>query len=107
MPEAMGVYAAQLIDIQCVRGSWSELSEMADLMAAAAAENPGLPVLRPGLAVHVLRSGRDDDAHSVIDDDIEDGFASSHTTDTLMLSMGSSVKYALHLGQRRGCGPAL
>ena len=57
VPEAMAVFGSQLKDIYRVRGQWTELAGMAELMAAAAAENPGLPVLRAGPGPDVLRPG--------------------------------------------------
>ena len=56
VPEAMGTYAVQLMDIQRIRGNWSELAEMADLMAAFAAENPGIARPAGGVGGDVLRS---------------------------------------------------
>jgi tetratricopeptide (TPR) repeat protein len=102
VPEAMTVYAAQLIDIQRVRGSWSELSEMADLMAAAAADNPGLPVLRAALARTYCDLGRDDDARSVIDDDIAVGFAQFPYDVTWMSGMAVLCDICAHLGRADG-----
>jgi tetratricopeptide (TPR) repeat protein len=102
VPEAMATYAAQLMDIQGVLGSWSELSEMSDLMAAAAAENPGLPILRARLARTYCDLGRDDDAHSVIDDDIADGFAQFPYDVTWMSSMTFLCELCAHLGQEDG-----
>jgi class 3 adenylate cyclase/tetratricopeptide (TPR) repeat protein len=102
VPEAMATYAAQLIEIQGVRGSWSELSEMSDLMAAAAAENPGLPILRAVLARTYCDLGRDDEAHSVIDDDIADGFVRFPYDVTWMSSMTFLCEICAHLGREDG-----
>ncbi len=102
VPEGMAVYAAQLIEIQRVRGGWSELSEMADLMAAAAAENPGLPVLRAALARTYCDLGRDDEAHSVIDEDIADGFAQFPYDVTWMPGMAVLCEICAHLGRADG-----
>jgi hypothetical protein len=102
VPEAMATYAAQLTAIQRVRGGWSELSEMAELMAAAAAENPGLPVLRAGLARTYCDLGRDDEAHSVIDGDIEDGFTRFPFDGTWVPSMASLCEICAHLGRADG-----
>ena len=105
VPEAMGVYASQLMDIHRIRGNWSELTEIADLMAAFAAENPGMPVLRAGLAATYCDLGRDDDARTVINDDIDDGFAAFPDDYTLILALGSLSEICFHL--RRVDGAAL
>ena len=105
VPEAIYTYAAQLIDVQCLRARWSELGEMADLMAAAAAENPGEPALRAALAVTYCDLGRLDDARAVIGDDIDDGFAAFPDNLTLMLSLASLAEICVHL--RRIDGAAL
>ena len=102
VPEAMGVYAAQLIDVQSLRGNLSELTEMAELMAAFATENPGLPALRAGLAVTYCDLGRDDDARAVIRDDIDDGFSRFPDDYTLMLSLGSLSEICVHLRSVEG-----
>ncbi len=102
VPEAMATYAAQLMAIQRVRGSGSELSEMAELMAAAAAENPGLPALRTSLARTYCDLGRDDEAHSVIDDDIADGFVRFPYDVTWMPSMAALCEICAHLGRADG-----
>jgi class 3 adenylate cyclase/tetratricopeptide (TPR) repeat protein/DNA polymerase III delta prime subunit len=102
VPEAMTAYAAQLMDIQRVRGSWPELSEMADLMAAVAAENPGLPVLRAALARTYCDLGRDDEARSVIADDIADGFAQFPYDATWMSGIAILCGICAHLGSADG-----
>ena len=97
VPEAMGTYAVQLMDIQRIRGNWSELAEMAVLMAAFAAENPGMPTLRAGLSATYCDLGRDDDAHAVIDDDINDGFAAFPDDYMIVLSLGTLAEICFHL----------
>jgi tetratricopeptide (TPR) repeat protein len=97
VPEAMGTYAGQLMDVQRSRGNWSELAKMAELMAAYAAENPGMPTLRAGLAATYCDLGRDDDARTVIDDDINDGFAAFPDDHTIMLSLGALAEICFHL----------
>ena len=56
VPEAMATYGAQLMAIQRVAGKWSDLNDMAELIAAAASQNPGLPVLRTTLAERIAIS---------------------------------------------------
>ena len=102
VPEAMATYAGQLIDLQHAGGNWSELNEMADLMAAAAAENPGLPALRAALAGSYCDLDRDDDARAVISDDIDDGFARFPDDVTLMLSLASLSEICVHLRSVKG-----
>jgi tetratricopeptide (TPR) repeat protein len=102
VPEAMFTYGAQLIAVQHDRGNWSELSEIAELMAAAAADNPGLPALRAGLAETYCDLGRDDDARAVISDDIDDGFARFPDDANLMLSLGSLSEICVHLRSVEG-----
>ena len=102
VPEAMATYAAQLIAIQRVAGRWSDLSDMAELIAAATSENPGLPVLRTTLARTYCDLGRDDEAHSVIDADIADGFARFPYDTTWMPAMAGLCEICAHLGRADG-----
>jgi len=97
VPEAMGTYAVQLMDIQRIRGNWSELAEMAVLMAAFAAENPGMPTLRAGLSATYCDLGRDDDARALIDDDINDGFAAFPDDYMVVMSLGTLAEICFHL----------
>ena len=94
VPEAMSTYAVQLMDIHRIRGNWSELSEMAELMAAYAAENPGLPALRAGLAATYCDLGRNDDARAIINDDLDDGFAAFPDDHLILLSLGAYQRSA-------------
>ena len=75
MPEAISAYGAQLLAIYRVQGEWTGLAGMAELIAAAASDNPGLPVLRTTLARSYCDLGRDEAAMAVIEDDISNGFA--------------------------------
>jgi tetratricopeptide (TPR) repeat protein len=74
VPEAMGVYATQLIDIQRIEGRWDDLADAAELMAAHLSETPGLPIVRATLARVYCDLNRDDEARGVIEDDFADGF---------------------------------
>ena len=97
VPEAMEVYASQLIDLHRDRGNRSELSEISDLLAAIAAENPGLPTLRSALANISCELGRDNDARAVIGDDIDDGFARFPDDLTLFFSLRNLAEICVHL----------
>jgi class 3 adenylate cyclase len=105
VPEAMQVYAAQLIDVLRARGSWSEVSEISELIAAVVAENPGLPAVRAGLANIYCELGREDDARTVINDDIDDGFTRFPDDHTLFFVLGDLAEICVHL--RRIDGAAL
>jgi hypothetical protein len=85
VPEGMAVFGSQLKDIYRFSGEWTELAGMAELMAAAAAQNPGLPTLRAGLSRTFCDLGRSDDAEALIDDDIANGFA-AFTRDNAWIS---------------------
>jgi class 3 adenylate cyclase len=106
VPEAMHCYASQLIDVYRALGSWSELSEISDLLAAVADENPGMPAIRAGLANIYCELGREDDARAVIGDDIDDGFAGFPDDPlTLFFTLGDLAEICAHL--RRVDGAAL
>jgi class 3 adenylate cyclase/tetratricopeptide (TPR) repeat protein len=98
VPEAMAAYAAQLIDIRRVQGRWDELSQMGELMAAAAAESPGLPVLRAALARVYCDLHLDDEARVVIGDDFADGFVQFGDDNTWLASMTVLTEICVHLG---------
>jgi class 3 adenylate cyclase/tetratricopeptide (TPR) repeat protein len=102
VPEAMAAYGAQLMAIQRVAGKWSDLNDMAELIAAAASQNPGLPVLRTTLARTYCDLGRDDQAHSVIDADIEDGFAQFRPDANWMPAMTTLCEICAHLRRTDG-----
>jgi tetratricopeptide (TPR) repeat protein len=74
VPEAISAYGAQLLAVYRVQGEWTALAGMAELIAAAASDNPGLPVLRTTLARSYCDLGQDDAAMAVIDDDISNDF---------------------------------
>jgi len=71
-PEAFSVYGAQLLSIRRVQG---RLAEVVDLIAQAAQDNPGLPVLRAALARILCELDRHDEARAIIHDDFADGLA--------------------------------
>jgi class 3 adenylate cyclase/tetratricopeptide (TPR) repeat protein len=75
VPEAISAYGAQLLAVYRIQGERTALAGMAELIAAAAADNPGLPVLRTTLARSYCDLGRDEAARAVIDEDISNGFA--------------------------------
>jgi hypothetical protein len=102
VPEATATYGAQLMAVQRVAGKWSDLSVMAELIAAAAAQNPGLPVLRTTLARTYCDLGRDEEALSVIADDIANDFAEFRYDVTWMSSMTTLCEICGHLGRSDG-----
>ena len=71
-PEAFSVYGAQLLSIRRVQG---RVAEVVDLIAQAAEDNPGLPILRAALARILCEMDRTDEALAVINDDLADGLA--------------------------------
>ena len=93
----MAVYASQLIDIQRIQGRWDELTEMGELMAAVASENPGLPILRVALAWAYCDLNRDEEARLVIDDDFADGFDRFPYDLTWLQSMVGLSEICVHL----------
>ena len=102
VPEAMSAYGAQLLAVYRVRGDWSALAAMADLIAAAASANPGLPVLRTTLARSYCDLGRDEEAKATIDHDISNGFALFPYDLTWMSSMTTLSEICIHLGRTDG-----
>jgi len=69
-PEAFSVYGAQLLSIRRVQG---RVAEVVDLIAQAADDNPGLPILRAALARILCEVDRNDEALAVINSDLADG----------------------------------
>jgi class 3 adenylate cyclase/tetratricopeptide (TPR) repeat protein len=102
VPEAMATYAGQLIQIRRVQGRWDQLAEIGELMAAAASENPGLPVLRAALARVYCDLHRHDEARSVIQKDFADGFAQYAYGHTWLASMTVLAEICVHLGHTDG-----
>jgi tetratricopeptide (TPR) repeat protein len=102
VPEAMSAYGAQLLAIYRIQGEWTALDEMAELIAAAAADNPGLPVLRTTLARSYCDLGRDAAAMAVIDDDISNGFAQFPYDAAWISSMTTLSEICVYLGRPDG-----
>jgi class 3 adenylate cyclase len=90
VPEAMAVFGSQLKDIYRIRGDWTELAGIAELMAAAAAQNPGLPVLRAALARTFCDLGHGSDASALVDEDISNGFA-DYSYDSAWMSAATAL----------------
>jgi class 3 adenylate cyclase len=105
VPEAMAAYGAELIEVHRARGDRPALTEMTELMAAAASENPGLPILRAALARSYCDLDRDEEALAVIEDDIGSGFALYPYDTTWFPSMTVLAEICVHL--RRADGAAL
>jgi tetratricopeptide (TPR) repeat protein len=102
VPEAMPTYGAQLIDLLRIQGHSDELAEMAELMAAAVPENPGLPVLRAALARTYCDLGRDDEAREVIENDLADGFAQFPYDMAWLPAMTALSEICVHLTHADG-----
>jgi hypothetical protein len=102
VPEAMSAYAAQVLAVYRVQGEWTALAEMVELIAAAAADNPGLPVLRTTLARSYCDLGRDDAARTVIDDDVSNGFVKFPYDAAWIGSMTTLAEICVHLGRTDG-----
>jgi tetratricopeptide (TPR) repeat protein len=75
---------------------------MAELLAAAAAQNPGLPVLRAALARLYCDLGRDAEAVDLIQEDIADGFAQFPQDPTWLSGMATLCELCTHLGRSDG-----
>jgi hypothetical protein len=102
VPEAMAAYASQLLEIHRTRGEWTELAGIAQLMADAAAQNPGLPILRAAVARTYCDLARDDEAQAVIGNDISNGFADFPEDGAWMPSMTVLSEICIHLGRADG-----
>jgi tetratricopeptide (TPR) repeat protein len=102
VPEAMSAYGAQLLAVYRVQGEWTALAGMAELIAAAASDNPGLPVLRTTLARSYCDLGRDDAARAVIDDDISNGFVMFPYDTAWIGSMTTLSEICVYLGRTDG-----
>jgi class 3 adenylate cyclase len=96
VPEATAVLGAQLIQIYGQSGRSDDLSTMAELMAAAADENPGLPILRAGLALTYCDLGRDEEALGIIEGDFNDGFRRFPHDTTWAASLGVLAEVCVH-----------
>ena len=102
VPEAMSTYGAQLLAVYRIRGDWTALAGMAELIAAAATDNPGLPVLRTTLARSYCDLGRDEEATAVIDDDISNGFRQFRYDAAWISSMTTLSEICVHLDRVDG-----
>ncbi len=88
-PEALSVYGGQLLSIRRVQG---RLSEVVDLIAQAAVDNPGLPILRAALARILCELDRRDEALAIVGDDLADGMA-QFPHDTAWLPAMTNLSY--------------
>ncbi|HLN17692.1 MAG TPA: AAA family ATPase [Acidimicrobiales bacterium] len=87
VPEATAVYGSQFLITRLAQGRHDEVAGVADLIANAASEFSGLPILRSGLALVYCELGRDDEALELIEADIADQFASFPYDMTWLSSM--------------------
>ncbi|HEY6427397.1 MAG TPA: tetratricopeptide repeat protein, partial [Acidimicrobiales bacterium] len=101
-PEAAGLYATHLVELQRVQGRWVELAEAATLMAAHFSEFPGLSILRASLARVYCDLNRDDEARAVTQDDFADGFARFPDDMHWLSSMVILSEICVHLGHVDG-----
>jgi class 3 adenylate cyclase/tetratricopeptide (TPR) repeat protein len=97
-PDAFTFYGAQLLIVRQLQGREDEI---VDLVADAAAQNPGLPVFRLILAWLYATLGRSDDALDALAPDIADGFSSFpwDTTWTTSLSVAAQTVTLLRLAE--------
>jgi class 3 adenylate cyclase/DNA polymerase III delta prime subunit len=102
VPEAMSTYGAQLLAVYRIEGEWTALAEMTELIAAAAADNPGLPVLRTTLARSYCDLARDEEAGAVIDDDISNGYGHFRYDAAWISSMATLSEICVHLDRADG-----
>jgi hypothetical protein len=102
VPEAISAYGAQLLAVYRIQGEWTALAGMTELIAAAASDNPGLPVLRTTLARSYCDLGRDDAAMAVIDDDISNGFAQFSYDAAWISSMTTLSEICVYLRRADG-----
>lgn len=105
VPEAMAAYGSQLKDIYRVSGQWTELQGMAELMAAAAVANPGLPSIRAGLSRTYCDLGADEAASALIAEDIANEFAGFRRDGQWIAGITALSETCVHL--RRADGAAL
>jgi len=99
VPEALAAFGGQLVAIQRVAGRLDELAQMAELMAAAAADNPGLPIFRAVIARTYCDLQRHGEATSVIEADIADGFAQFAYDPTWLPAMATLSEVCVVLGR--------
>jgi tetratricopeptide (TPR) repeat protein len=102
VPETMPVFGAQFVAIRTIQGRWDEIMEFAELLAAAAAESPGLPILRGSLAKCYCDIGRDEEARAVIAGDLEDGFIQFPYDVTWLSAMVRLAEVCTHLHELEG-----
>jgi len=102
VPEAMAVFGAQLLAVYRISGATERLREMAELMAGAVSENPGLPILRAILARTYCDLGQDDDAVAVIGADLADSFALFPHDPTWANAMAAMAEICVHFDHGNG-----
>jgi class 3 adenylate cyclase/tetratricopeptide (TPR) repeat protein len=71
-PDALAIYGIQISHVRWYQGRYGE---MADLMVGIAAENPDIPSLRTAAARSLIDAGRDDEAHSMLAEEMSSGFS--------------------------------
>jgi tetratricopeptide (TPR) repeat protein len=97
VPEALTTWGGQLLEIRDIQG---RLDELVDLITDAAAENPGLPVLRAALARIYCELDRNDDAATLLEADVSDGFAQFPYDSAWIVAMVLASDVCVQLDQR-------
>ena len=99
IPEALAAYGAQLSEIRYDQG---RLDEIVEFFAQAAADNPGLPVLRAAIARNLCELNRLDEARAMIENDVAEGFAAFPYNGTWLPAMACLAEACAFTGQRAG-----
>jgi DNA-binding SARP family transcriptional activator/tetratricopeptide (TPR) repeat protein len=96
-PDALAYYAGQMISIRRAQGRADEIIEP---LEGVMADNPGLTVLRPALAVVLCDAGRRDDARIVFESLVANGFSDVQFQTTWLSAMTLAAETASHLEHR-------
>jgi hypothetical protein len=96
--DAFYAYATQLFTLRLLQG---RLSELADLLASAAANWSGIPgILEPGIALLQVETGRADEARATLAPLAAGGFTELAHGATRLLALAASAWVAATLGER-------
>jgi len=92
--DAWSTYGAQVIVVRWEQG---RLSELVDLVAHTAEENPGVPAFRAALALAHCESGHADEAGLLLDDMVDDRFASVSRDTGWLVALHAYAEVAIQL----------
>ncbi len=96
-PEALGAYGGVLLEIRLQQG---RLGEIAEFVAQAAADNPAMPVLRAAVSEMFCAVGRLDEARTLLEPDVANGFADYPRDRVWTTAMAFCADSAADLGYR-------